>query len=245
MAIKKGDFVEIDFVGKIKDTNEIFDLTKEEVAKEKKLYNSRFTYKPITICVGEGELIKGLDEKLIGKDKGKCTIELKSEEGFGKKNPSLLKLVPIKIFTKENLKPFPGLNVNINGLIGTVRSVSGGRVIVDFNHPLSGKDLVFDIEVRKILKDEKEKIESVVSKFNKDFEIKLEKDKLELKIKLDPQIKEELEKRIKKLFLNIKEIKFEDFKPKEKVLNEASSKEDSREKTSEKPKEKPKLKPKQ
>lgn len=216
MTIKKGDFVEIDFVGKIKDTNEIFDLTKEDVAKEKNLYNPRFTYKPIVICVGEGDLIKGLDEKLVGKDKGKCTVEIKSEEGFGKKDPTLLKLVPIKIFTKENLRPFPGLNVNINGLIGTVRSVSGGRVIVDFNHPLSGKDLIFDLEIKRILKEDKEKIESIVAKFVKDFEVNLEKDNLELKAKLDPKLGEELGKKIKKLFSNIKEIKFvEEVKEKE------------------------------
>ncbi len=233
MTLKKGDFIELDFVGKIKDTNEIFDLTKEDVAKEKKLYNPKFTYKPITICVGEGELIKGLDEKLVGRDKGKCTIEIKSEEGFGKKDPSLLKLVPIKIFTKENLRPFPGLNVNINGLIGTIRSVSGGRVIVDFNHPLSGKDLVFDIEIRKILKEDKEKIDSLISKITHEFESKLDKNNLTLKLNLEEKYKEELKKKIQKLVPSVKSIKFED-KKEEKQLEKQ-----------EKPKEKPKLKPKQ
>jgi len=212
MAIKKGDFIEMDFVGKIKDTNEIFDLTKESVAKEKKLYNPRFSYKPVIICVGDGDLIKGLDEKIIGKDKGNFTIEIKSEEGFGKKDPNLLKLVPIKIFLKENLKPFPGLNVNINGLIGTVRSVSGGRVIVDFNHPLSGKDLIFEIEIKKILKEEKEKIESIVSKFSNDFKISLEKNNLTIKVNLNEKIKEELKKKIQNHFSSIKEIKFEELK---------------------------------
>ena len=233
MTLKKGDFIELDFVGKIKDTNEIFDLTKEDVAKEKKLYNPKFTYKPITICVGEGELIKGLDEKLVGRDKGKCTIEIKSEEGFGKKDPSLLKLVPIKIFTKENLRPFPGLNVNINGLIGTIRSVSGGRVIVDFNHPLSGKDLVFDIEIRKILKEDKEKIDSLISKITHEFESKLDKNNLTLKLNPEEKYKEELKKKIQKLVPSVKSIKFED-KKEEKQLEKQ-----------EKPKEKPKLKPKQ
>lgn len=233
MTLKKGDFIELDFVGKIKDTNEIFDLTKEDVAKEKKLYNPKFTYKPITICVGEGELIKGLDEKLVGRDKGKCTIEIKSEEGFGKKDPSLMKLVSIKIFTKENLRPFPGLNVNINGLIGTIRSVSGGRVIVDFNHPLSGKDLVFDIEIRKILKEDKEKIDSLISKITHEFESKLDKNNLTLKLNLEEKYKEELKKKIQKLVPSVKSIKFED-KKEEKQLEKQ-----------EKPKEKPKLKPKQ
>ncbi len=212
MTIKKGDFIEMDFVGKIKETNEIFDLTKESLAKEKKLYNPRFSYKPVVICVGDGDLIKGLDEKLIGKDKGKFIIDLKTEEGFGKKDPNLLKLVPIKIFLKENLKPFPGLNVNINGLIGTVRSVSGGRVIVDFNHPLSGKDLVFEIEIKKILKEDKEKIESIVSKFSEESEIKLDKNNLLIKSNLNEKLKEEIKKKMQKHFPSIKEIKFEELK---------------------------------
>ncbi len=234
MAIKKGDFIVMDFIGKIKDTNEIFDLTKEEIAKEKNIYNPRFAYKPVTICVGEGELIKGLDEKLIGKDRGKCTIEIKSEEGFGKKDPNLLKLIPMKVFTKENLRPFPGLNVNINGLIGTVRSVSGGRVIVDFNHPLSGRDLVFELEITKILKEDKEKIEAVISKITPEFKINLEKGSLSLNINLEEKHKEELKKKIQKLVPSVKEIKLEDLNQKEEPKKE------KREKSEEKAKIKPK-----
>ncbi len=212
MKINKGDFIEIDFVGRVLETKEIFDLTKENVAKENKIYNPKFPYKPIIICVGEREVISGLDDKLIGREKGNYNIEIKSEEGFGKKNSSLLKLVPINIFKKENLKPFPGLNVNIDGHIGTIRSVSGGRVIVDFNHPLSGKDLLFDIEIKKIIKENKEKIESILSKIIDKFEIKIEKDKLNLKINLDEKHKSILKERILKTVPNIKEVIFEDLK---------------------------------
>ncbi len=210
--IKKGDFVEIDFVGKIADSNEIFDLTREDVAKEKNIYNPNLSYKPLVICVGEGDILNSLDEKLIGKKEGKFEIGIKSEEGFGRKNPALLKLVPIKIFKKENLRPFPGLNVNIDGYVGTVRSVSGGRVIVDFNHPLSGKDLVFDIEVKKIINDVKDKAESIVSKINNKYELKIDKKVLNLKIKIDDKHKEILKEKILKLIPEIKEIKFEEEK---------------------------------
>ena len=212
MAIKKGDFVELDFVGKIKDSNEIFDLTKEDVAKENNIYNPKLSYKPLIICVGEGDILNSLDDRLIGKEKGKHNIEIKSEDGFGKKNPALLKLVPIKIFKKENLRPFPGLNVNIDGYIGTVRTVSGGRVIVDFNHPLSGKDLVFDIEIKKIVKDGKEKVESIVSKVSNKYDLKIDKEVLNLNIELDEKHKELLKEKILKLIPEIKEIKFEDRK---------------------------------
>ena len=208
--IKKGDFVELDFVGRIKDNNEIFDLTKENVAKENNIYNSKLSYKPMTICVGEGDILKKLEEKLIGKDKGEHKVEIKTEEAFGKKNPTLLKLVPIKIFKKENLRPFPGLNVKIDNLIGTVRSVSGGRVIVDFNHPLAGKDLVFDIEIKRIVKDTEEKIDSIVSKANSKYELKIENEKLYLEIKLDDIHKGMLKAKILKLVPEIKEVIFDD-----------------------------------
>lgn len=209
MTIKKGDFIEIDYVGRVKDTNEIFDLTKESVAKENNVFNPRFSYKPIVICVGEGELLKGLDEKLIGKDKGEYKFDIKSEEGFGKKNPQLLKLVPMKVFSKEKLRPFPGLHVNIDGFVGTVRSVSGGRVIVDFNHPLAGRDLFFQVEIKKIIKDEKEKVESIAAKMNTKFEVNIDKEKATIKIDLDDQHKEFLKQRILALMENIKEVVFE------------------------------------
>ena len=212
MVIKNGDFVELDFVGRIADNNEIFDLTKENIAKENNIFNPKFSYKPIIICVGEGDLIKSLDTGLVGKDKGEFKINIKSEEGFGKKNPVLLKLVPTKIFRKENLRPFPGLNVNIDGSIGTVRSVSGGRVIVDFNHPLAGKDLVFDIEIKRIVKDDKEKVSSLVSKFNEKFDINIKENKLNINLELEDKNKEVLKEKILKLVPSIKEIKFEENK---------------------------------
>ena len=210
MTIKKGDFIELDFIGRIKDSKEIFDLTKESVARENKIFNPNFSYKPVVICVGEGELIKGLDNKLIGKDKGNFEIELNIDEGFGKKNPTLLKLLPMKIFKKENLKPFPGLNINLDGVLGTVRSVSGGRVVVDFNHPLSGKEIFFEIEVKRIIQDNKEKIESIISKASKKYELSLEKNNLNLKIDLDQKHKDMLKERILKLVPEIKEVNFQE-----------------------------------
>jgi len=208
MKIKNNDFIEIDFVGRIKETNEIFDLTKEDIAKENNIHNPNFQYKPVIICVGEGHILKGLDEKLIGKEEGKFTIELKTEEAFGKKDPKLLRLVPANIFRKENLKPFPGLNVNIDGIIGTIRSVSGGRVIVDFNHPLAGKDIVFDLEIKRILKDDREKAESLVSKFSREFEVNIKEEKAEIKVKLGDREKEFLKEKITKLIPNLKNVDF-------------------------------------
>ena len=125
-----------------------------------------------------------------------------------KEDPKLLRLVPANIFKKDNLRPFPGLNVNIDGIIGTIRSVSGGRVIVDFNHPLAGKDIFFDLEIKRIVKDDKEKVESLVSKISKEFEVQVKEKKADIKIKLGDKEKECLKEKITKLIPNIKNVSF-------------------------------------
>jgi len=208
MKLKEHDFVELDFVGKIKDTNEIFDLTQESVAKLNNIYNPKFSYKPVAVCIGENNLIKSLENSLIGKEKGKYEIEIKSEDAFGKRNPELLKLVPSKIFKKENLKPFPGLNVNIDGNIGTIRTVSGGRIIIDFNHHLSGKDLIFEIEIKRIITDKKEKLDCLISKISSKYEIKIEENKADIKINLNEKNKNLLKEKILNLIPEIKEVNF-------------------------------------
>jgi len=205
MKIKKGDFIEIDFIGKIKESNTIFDLTEESEAKKHDLYNPKQIYKPIVLCIGENEIIKGLDEELIDKEPKKSySIELSPEKAFGKKNPKLIKLIPASAFKKQNITPFPGLQLNMDGIVGTVRAVSGGRIIVDFNHPLAGKNLIYEIKINKIITDDKEKVESIL-KFDK-FELKNN----ELTINQQPpeKIQEAIKKQIKKHVKNIKKITF-------------------------------------
>jgi len=160
--IKKGDFIELDYTGKIKDGAVVFDTTIEKIAKDNNLDQKNAVYKPITVCIGEGHLIKGLDEGLVGKSVGKHEFDVEPDNGFGRKKAELLKLVPMKIFRQQNITPFSGLEVNVDGMFGIIRTASGGRVIVDFNHPLSSRDLVYDVDVKKIIIDLKEQVEVVL-----------------------------------------------------------------------------------
>ncbi|MEK6841407.1 MAG: FKBP-type peptidyl-prolyl cis-trans isomerase [Nanoarchaeota archaeon] len=210
MKLKKGDFIEVDYVGKIKDENKIFDLTNEEIAKKEKVYHKDHNYKPIIVCLGFNDIIKGLDEELINKDLGNYKIEIKAEKAFGKKTYDLIKLVPSSIFTKENIRPFPGLQVNIEGLIGTVRSVSGGRSLIDFNHPLAGKDLIYEVEIKRIITNLEEKLKSLLElKLGKEIEFSIINDKAVIKLDLKKELKERLIKEIKDKIPEIKEIEFE------------------------------------
>lgn len=156
MKIKKKDFIELDFTAKTENGG-VFDTTKSEDAKEANLPETE--YKPLKICVGEGQLLKGLDAALEGKEIGKeHEITLQPEEAFGRRDPKLVKIIPLKIFHEKEVNPYPGLSIAIDNTIATVRAVSGGRVITDFNHPLAGKRVVYKVNLLRKLDSSEEKI---------------------------------------------------------------------------------------
>ena len=193
--LKENDFIEIDYVAKIKG-NGIFDLTKEGVAKENKTYNKDFKYQPVIICLGKADILKGLDNKLIGKDIGKHKIELTPEEGFGKKDEKLIKLVPTKEFTKQNIRPMPGMQLNLDGFMGRIISVTGGRTLVDFNNPLSGKDLEYEIEIKRKVTDKKEQLHGFLGILFKEYKMELKDDEAIIEVEINKDAQKELEKEI-------------------------------------------------
>lgn len=159
--IKKGDFIEMDFVAKVNSTGIVFDTSIESEAKAHNIYSKETVFKPLVVCVGEGYLLKGLDDFVIDKKPGKYSVNL--ENAFGKKNAKLLRLVAIREFHKNKINPQPGLEVELDDRRGIVRTVNGGRVIVDFNHPLSSQDIIYDIDIKRIVEDEAEKVKSVLT----------------------------------------------------------------------------------
>ena len=164
--MKEGDFVRIDYVGRIKGSGEIFDLTKEDVARKNGIYNPNMNYKPVPIIIGARMVIKGLEDALkkmkVGERK---KIVVEPEDGFGKRNEKLIKLLPLSEFQRKDIIPQPGMWITVNNLKGKILSVSGGRVKVDFNHPLAGKRLEYDVEIKEKITDTKEKIKSIFEFF--------------------------------------------------------------------------------
>ena len=143
IVVKYHDFVEIEYTGRTKDDNSIFDTTEEKVAKENGVYDKHVSYSPVIVCIGQNNILKALDDQMIGKETGKeYVFEISSEEAFGKRDAKLIQLIPAKKFRQQKIQPFPGLQLNIDGIFGIVKTVSGGRILVDFNHPLAGKDIV-------------------------------------------------------------------------------------------------------
>ncbi|HDN05973.1 MAG TPA: peptidylprolyl isomerase, partial [Candidatus Bathyarchaeota archaeon] len=84
MPLKKGDFVLIEYVGKVKETGEVFDTTIEEVAKKERLYKEGEIYEPKLVVIGEGWVLKALDESLTTMEIGKkASVEIPPEKAFG------------------------------------------------------------------------------------------------------------------------------------------------------------------
>jgi FKBP-type peptidyl-prolyl cis-trans isomerase 2 len=155
--IKKNDFIELDYTGAFKDGT-VFDTTREDVATKNNIHGKNVIYKPAIVCVGAEHLLKGLENFLIGKELGTYHVELTPEQAFGKKNAKLIQLIPTSQFRKQKINPVPGLQLNMDGMLGTIKIVTGGRTTVDFNHPFSGKDVSYDIDVKRVVTDPKEKL---------------------------------------------------------------------------------------
>ncbi len=158
MELQKRDFIEIEFAGRIKD-GEVFD---SNVKKDLEKLNPEINPKPLVFCLGEGMFLKGVDDFLIGKDLGKYKIELPPEKAFGSRMPEFVQRIPIKIFKTQNINPFPGAVFNFDGRIAKILAVSGGRVIADFNNPLAGKNVVYEVNVLRKIDDLNEKVKSFI-----------------------------------------------------------------------------------
>ena len=163
MAVKEGDFIRLEYTGKVQETGNVFDTTDENVAEEAGIKLDSKSYGAIPIIVGGGHVLKGLDEALIGMEEGEeKTVEITPEEGFGLRDPKLLQLIPMGEFKKQGMKPEVGMAITSDGVTGIIRSVSGGRVRVDFNHELAGKNLKYNIRVVKEIEDDIDKVKSMI-----------------------------------------------------------------------------------
>ena len=210
--VSKKDFIEIEYTGKLKEENVIFDTTDEKVAKENKL-EDHTGYGPVVVCVGEEQLLKGLDKNIEGKEIGKeYDIDIKPEDAFGNKNAKLIQLIPTNKFKQQNIHPMPGMQLNIDGMVGTIKTVSGGRTLVDFNHPLAGKELLYKVKVNKKIIDDKEKLIGYLklSLGIKDFEAEITNGnvKISLKKEIPKEVEERLSKKIIELIPPILKIEF-------------------------------------
>lgn len=163
MALQKGDFILIDHVGKVKETGDVFDTTIEETAKKENLYKEGEIYESKLIVIGEGWLLKALDESLTTMERKKTKkIEIPPEKAFGERDSGKVKRVSMRQLRAKGITPRVGMRIEYNGKMATIRTVGAGRALLDFNPPLAGKTLVYEVTVQKRLRTKRSKIAALV-----------------------------------------------------------------------------------
>ena len=207
--MQQNDFVRMTYSGKLKDTNQVFDQGED-----------------VPIVVGVEYVMKGVDEALLDMNVGdKRTIEIAPQKGFGNRDPDLVKMMPLSEFKKHGQDPRPGMIFEADQYRGRVLSVSGGRVQVDFNHPLAGKILIYDLEINAKIENPEEKVKAMVEYYAR---TKVEKAEIkindkEVEIIIPPILNVLYRKKVADdcmRFLGLEKVKFAEVfeKPKEQQL---------------------------
>ena len=173
MPIKSGDFVLANYTLKVKESGDVVDTTVESVAKERGIHHEHegteetdvHRYEPLFVVVGEGWVPRGFDEGLVGLETGQSsTIEVHPDKGYGTRDASKVRLVPLRRFRNEGITPVPGTQMTLDGKVGQIRTVGAGRVQVDYNHPLAGRTLVYEVSIQSIVDRTEDKIRNLVHK---------------------------------------------------------------------------------
>ena len=136
--IQKGNNISVHYVGTLDDGT--------------KFDSSHDRGETLDFEVGSGQMIKGFDDAVTGMLPGeKKTVSLSPQDAYGEINPAAVQEVSLNAFPpdtdlQEGLTVF-GENQDGNKIVAKVISLSEENVTLDFNHPLAGKNLNFEIEI--------------------------------------------------------------------------------------------------
>jgi peptidylprolyl isomerase len=137
---KNGDTVKVHYTGKLEDGT-VFDSSVERT--------------PLEFTLGEGNMIAGFEKAVLGMEIGDSkSAKIPFQEAYGERRDEMLVEVP-KAQIPEDIKPEVGQQLSIKQQDGSavpvvVTEVDQDKIILDANHPLAGKDLIFDIELMEI-----------------------------------------------------------------------------------------------
>lgn len=137
---RKGNAVKVHYTGKLKDGT-VFDSSRER--------------EPLQFTLGEGKMIPGFEKAVEGMKSGdKVTAEIPSKDAYGDRRDDLVVEVE-KEKVPDNIKPEVGQQLSIKQPNGdqipvVVTETKQQSIVLDANHPLAGKDLVFEIELMDV-----------------------------------------------------------------------------------------------
>lgn len=137
--VQNGDSVKVNYTGRLEDGS-VFDSSLNEGRE------------PLAAVLGQGQLIKGFESGLMGMSIGdKKTIEIEPEDAYGQVVEGMVSEVPL-----ENLPQGVNVGDQLQGMTErgpitvVVKEVLEKSALVDANHPLAGKKLIFDLELISI-----------------------------------------------------------------------------------------------
>ncbi|MEM2078952.1 MAG: peptidylprolyl isomerase [Thermosphaera sp.] len=165
MPFNPGDFILVEYVVRIKETGTLLDTTDQELAKKENIYEADKLYGPSLVVLGRGWMNELVEQELMKMDVNEeKEIEVPPERGFGERDSSKVKTFSLKEFQRRGYSLNVGDVVEVGGVKGVVKSISGGRVVIDFNHPLAGKTLVYKVKVVGKIEDFKDKVKALASR---------------------------------------------------------------------------------
>jgi len=190
--LKKGDIIHIDYEAWIVENNELFDTTKEDLAKKNKIYDEKVTYKPIPIIVGANKVVKGLDDHIIKAQVGKdYNVEIEPKDGFGERDPKLIEMhskreiLRLPEFKKGDKEPYVGMKIIMNNRIGWISAITAGRIRVDFNNRYAGRKLKYSYKITDQAQNQKDKILAILEMHYgkiEDFDIQIKNKNVAVKL---------------------------------------------------------------
>lgn len=152
MTIATGDTVEFEYTGSL-DDGTVFDTSRESVANESDLATSQPNreYTPLTVEIGAGRVIEGLEDALVGlKEGASTTVAIPPEKAFGERSDDQVREYDVDELSQSLGGQTPEKGVYIetqDGTQGEIVQVDDENARIDFNSPLAGETLEFDIEV--------------------------------------------------------------------------------------------------
>jgi FKBP-type peptidyl-prolyl cis-trans isomerase 2 len=164
VKIKQGDFVRISFTLSVKETNRVIETTDEDIALKANIFNEKNSYGPRLMVVGNVEMyLKRLNDAIIGKEVGEeFIVSIPPEETFGYRDTTKVKTLGRKELIAKNIVPEVGMQIQWGNQTGIVLSAVGGRVRVDFNHPLVGQIIEYKVKILEKINGIKKKVEALI-----------------------------------------------------------------------------------
>jgi len=162
--MEPGSLILVDYTLSVKETGSVIETTVEEEARKASIYREGEKYSPRLIYLGGKWVLESWEEELLRSEVGvERTVEIPPEKAYGFRDPGKVKTYAARRFSKPQ-ELAPGALVEMDNRIGVVRTVSGGRVQVDFNPPLAGRTLVYRFKILRVLEEDAEKIKHLVNR---------------------------------------------------------------------------------